>query len=135
MLLALGLGLLIGAMYSYNSTRTFLASSVQTQGVLLDYEVSSGEDGDVYCPVVQFTTAQGQEIIYHSNTGSNMQPWAIGSAVKMRYDSQNPSRARIDSWFGLWFLTLILGALGGMFVVVPIIVFIVLLRQGAPASG
>jgi hypothetical protein len=121
----LGAGMLIGAMAWHSSTRQFLAHAARTQGTVVamtphysNNNSSSNNNGSItYSPVVRFNTGS-QDIQFNSSSSSNPPSYNIGATVPVVYRESNPYDAKIDSFFSLWGGTLILGLLGGVFLLV-----------------
>ena len=130
---AIGVIFVVIAVLVYSRTQDFLERSTATEGIVIDLVVSrsSGSSGSsrTYYPVVKFTTAKGEEIEFKSNTGSSPPSHREGEIVSVRYDPADPYRARIDSFFSLWGLVVIPGALGLVFSLVGGILFVVTLRS------
>lgn len=117
-------GIIIGI-----STRSFVASSVLTQGkiIALVERLSTDSDGDssfVYYPVVRFTTNAGEPTVFEANAGSNPPAFTLGQQVEVLYSPQNPKEARIDSWLELWLFPTIFTSIGLIFVLIGGIVLI-----------
>ena len=90
----------------------------------------------VYCPVVQFTTSNGQLIQFESSFGTMPASHGVGQTIAVRYDPANPQSAEVDSATNNWFVpgcTMAMGifflALGLVFVVIGI-----LMLAGAPQN-
>jgi hypothetical protein len=114
-----GIGLLIGACFSYNESRKFVEHSVEATGVVKDLiaSTSSSSSGTstIYHPLVSFKTAKGEIVEFKNNIGSNPPSYKRGEEVPVRYDPNNPQDASIDSFVSLWFYVMILGGMGAIF--------------------
>ena len=65
----LGVGLLVGSVFAYRSTRAFLSSAVPAEGTIVAYAESRSSDGDLsYYPVVAFTPKDGTKVEFRSRT-------------------------------------------------------------------
>ena len=62
-------------------------------------------------PVLGFDTESGQHVEAQSKTGSNPSPFKEGQDVKVLYDTREPSKCMVDSWFDLYGMPAILGAI------------------------
>lgn len=120
-----GLCVLIGAFFLYKNTHDFLQNSVSTQGVVLELVRSASSDSTTYAPVVLFEAENGAVVEFTSSVSSNPPSYATGDRVEVLYQTSEPERARIKSFFSLWGAPLILGILGSVFFLVgfSIIVF------------
>ena len=128
--LVLGLALSAGAFVAFARTRTFLATAYTTTGVVLALEAYQDSDGDtLYRPVLRFRTHEGEETEFRTNVGSSSDRFEVGQRLDVLYNPEEPSDARIQSFMQLWLPTLILGVLGGVFVLVGGIFTAVLLSR------
>lgn len=121
----IGLGLIAGGWVWLKHTRQFITHSSMATGRLVDYVVDNNDDGTFYKPVVRFTTVDGQEIEYHSSTGSTFKPQRIGTEVRIHYDPANPQHAAIDSVLDVWFGPIILIVIGAFFIAIPTTILVV----------
>jgi uncharacterized protein DUF3592 len=118
--LVVGLGLLGGSVYSILSTRAFLANAISADGVVIGLEErwDSDDGGYTYYPRVRFQTEGGQFHEFTGDVGSSPPSFDIGETVEVLFDPAAPASARIDSFMQLWFVSLILGAIGVVFTAV-----------------
>jgi hypothetical protein len=118
-----GLGLLAGSFFAIQHTRGFLATAVPADGVVVENVLSSNSNSNgrgsswSYFPRVHFRSAEGRDVDFVSNSGSNPPSYAINQPVPVLYDPQNPNHASINSFGQLWVLPMILGILGVGFTV------------------
>lgn len=116
-----GIGMLLGSLFVYQNTRSFLGKAVEANGRVIGLErsrsssTSSTSSSSTYRPVVEFTTASGKRIEFTSSVGSNPPSYREGEAVTVLYLAADPYRARIKSFFSLWFGFMILLGLGLVF--------------------
>lgn len=115
-----GVGLLVGGIFSVKNTKQFLAAAVKASGVVERLELDSSRDSDghyssTYFPVVQFQTPDGRSISFRSSSGSNPPAFAEGEAVQVLYDPSVPQRAKIDTFMSVWFGNLLLCVMGLLF--------------------
>jgi hypothetical protein len=95
--------------------RVFLQGSLTSSGEIVRFtEVPDGVEKS-YFPKVKFSTAEGREIIFQSEMGSNTPVYKIGDTIRVRYSRNQPFNAEIDSFLALWGAALIFGLLGGVF--------------------
>jgi hypothetical protein len=114
-LAVIGLGLLSGAVSVFLRQRRESASAAQAQGVVVELARKAGQRGYLYYPVVEFTTAAGQKVSFESTVGRMPAGYAVGAAVKVSYDPQNPQKADIDSALTRWFVPGCMAAMGAGF--------------------
>ena len=114
-LILVGLIMLLVSGIAFFSARNFIRDSVVTTGTVVDLvlEDSMSDDmGPVYHPVVSFMTHDGETVEFKASYGSNPPRYSRGDEIKVRYDAYNPHKARLDSFFDLWGIPIIFGAIG-----------------------
>ena len=122
----LGLAFILTGVFFYQNTRTFLSHSETTTGVVTDLIRSSSGS---YTPVVRFETPEGDAITFPGSVGSNPPAHRIGEEIKVHYRPENPRRARIDSFFQLWFFSALFGGMGVVFGSIGGILFLIVHRS------
>src|SRR5262245_49574656 len=105
----IGLGLLVGAFFALRHTLGFRPVSTEAEGVVVDLEEYSGDDGTMYKPVVEWKDPAGRARRLTGSVASRPPSFSRGEHVRVRYDPADPERARIDSFTENWLLALILG--------------------------
>ncbi|MDI9246716.1 DUF3592 domain-containing protein [Marinobacter sp. CHS3-4] len=120
-----GGALIIGALAAYQSTSGFLAEALEVPGVVTDLIYDRSGDSSVYYPIVQFKDATGQLIEFRSSSGSNPASHDRGETVSVFYTAGEPESARINGFFSLWGVPLIVGSLGGVFFLVGVLMILV----------
>jgi hypothetical protein len=114
--LVVGLAMLGGSGYSFFHTRAAIAEAVTTGGIVIELIDSRDSDGDtVYYPRVRYTTREGKTLEFTGSVGSKPAAFDIGEAVTVLYDRERPTDARIDAFFELWLLSIILSGMGIVF--------------------
>lgn len=118
----LGISALAISGISYQTTRDFIATANTAEGTVMTLEKSSSSTSKPnrnakFHPVVHFTTTTGETIQFRSNFGSYPAAYRPGDKVSILYPPDNPQQATINSFFPLWFLTLIFAILGGSFTI------------------
>ncbi len=108
--------MLTGSGYSFLHTRTAIARAISADGAVVDLISSIDSDGDtVYYPRVRFRTQAGGMQEFTGSVGSRPAAFDVGEGVRVLYDPERPGDARIDTFFQLWFLPLLLGGMGIIF--------------------
>ena len=110
-----GVGMLIGAFWSFNSAKTFIANGIVVSGEVLDLTLNTSGESATYVPIVEFTTRDGQTIEYISSVGSNPPGYEINEQVEIIYDPTSPYNAKINAFWDLWFGVFIFGFMGVIF--------------------
>jgi Protein of unknown function (DUF3592) len=102
--------MLAGAIYAYQSVRTFVAAASVAQGTVGELVASHSSDSTTYRPTVRFTTADGRSIEFTSGVSTNPPVYSRGDQVEVLYHIQaetvtvfiepaNPSRYLVDVSF------------------------------------
>lgn len=117
-----GLSLTAGGINSAVDTRDFIAVAARADGEVVRLERRMGsDDSSTYYPVVRFQSPNRQEAIeFESGSGSNPPAFEEGEVVAVLYHPEYPRNAKIDSFFQLWGLAVILGGIGIVFVIIPV---------------
>jgi hypothetical protein len=114
--LVAGLAMLSGAGHYALVARHDITIGTTTDGTVTDLFVGSDSDGDnVYYPRVRFVTQSGDVLEFTSSNGTRPPAFEVGEAVSVLYDPAAPGNARINSFFQLWLLPIILGGIGSAF--------------------
>lgn len=87
----LGGGFIAAGIYLYASGSRFLSTAQETKGVVREIVPTSRARRH---PVVEFTTAAGQEVVF---TSPQHHDAAVGQALPVSYDPRHPTDARIGS--------------------------------------
>ncbi len=110
------------------STKSFLAESQVLPGkvIKLDQKRSRNSNGHLsssYYPVVEYLV-DGETKLHYSLTGSRPPKYSVNDSVEILYNPIS-KKAKIKSFFFLWFPTCILTFLGSIFTLVgaPILYF------------
>ena len=69
----------------------------------------------VYAPRVRFSTTDGRQVVFVSGKASKPPSYNEGDPVNVRYRSNNPTDARIDTVTGIWLGAIITGGLALFF--------------------
>lgn len=114
----IGAGMLIGTFFICKNTSQFIEKSIKTQGTVVEifesYSIDSEDDDVYYCPLVEFTDANGALIEFESS-GSNPPSYSVNEMVEVIYDPEYPHIAEINSFSSLWGGATTLGILGLVF--------------------
>jgi cytochrome c biogenesis factor len=120
--LLVGVGVMVVGVHDLvDNLRPVSAASRHGDGVVIRIKsvttYSGSQQRTTYHPVVRFLTEHEQVIVFTSNVGGS---YSVGDSVKVRYDPNNPQRARLDSlgdrvWGAVVAVGLFLGALVVMF--------------------
>lgn len=113
--------------------RQFVAVAQRTDGTVVDLELmrrhSSQSSSTTWAPRVQFSTPDGQSHQFISTSGSNPPSYSRGEHVGVLFEPDHPENARIDSFFSLWGVGVIFGAIGLVFLAIGAAMMLIL-RKG-----
>jgi uncharacterized protein DUF3592 len=113
--LAVGLAMLSGAGYETLRNRHDIAVGTTAKGTVTDlFQGSDSDGGTVYYPRVRFVTQSGDTIEFTGSNGTSPPAFEVGETVSVLYDPTSPGNARIDTFFQLWLLPIILGVMGSI---------------------
>lgn len=111
----LGLLFLLVAAGTTVSTERFLSKCLPAQGTVtaLRTVVDAKTHSETYAPVFTFTTKKGQSYTIHSGSSSNPPGFTVGETVRVLYDPEKPTDARIDTLWQIWVFPIVFSILGG----------------------
>ena len=134
-LFLIGLIFLAVTAVALTQTLAFVVHATRTEGAFVGAVAKSGGNhgGTFLYPQAQFITPDGRTFKATSRSGSTDQPYADGAPITVLYDPNNPAHAEIESIW-LWIGSIIPGAFGLLFSVIPAIVFFSL-RKRSRAAG
>lgn len=105
----------IGAWEAVETARA-LERHHRTQGIVLENRLvvdrRDGQEERAYLPVVEYRNAEGTVARFTDGVGSLPADYAVGEAVPVAIDPQDPRRGRICSWKRLWFAPTLLVGVG-----------------------
>lgn len=121
--LLIGIVLLLKAVRHGRQTRAFRAKAHEAIGEVVAIKKvppqNPGEnDVETYRPVLTFLTSSGQQVRFESMVSSYPSKYAVGDAVRVLYDPNRASEARIHAWADLWLMPTLFGGLGMVFFMV-----------------
>ena len=95
----------------------FLHRSVAADGSVVGLvPVQNQDDGQMnYAPTFTFTAADGKLYTLTSGTASNPPGFTVGQPVKVLYIKGDPSGAKLDTFWQLWFIPVVFESLGVVF--------------------
>jgi hypothetical protein len=124
-----GMGMLALAGFFTVGTLRFLDPSVRVQGTITallpvprsSNDQNSGNTQITYAPQFSFADASGKTVTVTSRNSSNPPEFEVGESVFILYVPGDPEEARIDSFWQLWALPVILGSVGTSFLCVVLV--------------
>ena len=110
--IVIGLSFLgFGVAITTDTFSSYVNRTAKAEGTVVGVKTHRLWEGSTSLPMVRFVTEGGRSIEFTSHTGSDLlqalrlrPSWKdrIGKSVTVRYDSADPTDARIDSFFQLW---------------------------------
>lgn len=119
-------GLAIGAF-----TYFFVQNAVPREGTVVDVAISYDDDSVTYKPTISYTDMYGGTRTAETFWSSSSYNFNRGDKVRILFDTRNPQRIIMDTWFAVWGLTLSMLSSALIFM----IVFSVLARASAAKRG
>lgn len=114
----------LGLWYTYTSFK-FSTNGEEVQGTVVRLESSTSDGSTTYSPVYSYTV-NGQKYEYESVNSSNPPAHEVGEQVTLLYDPDHPDKARVNSFFELWLLPIIICPVSiGMLVLSIVVPFLV----------
>ena len=94
--------------------QAFLGSAETASGTVtgLYSSSSSSNGGGGLCPVIDFTTKDGQKVEYYGNVCTSPPVYRPGDTVDVVYDPQNVDKVQMKNFFSQYLLVLIFGIFG-----------------------
>ncbi|HRJ05607.1 MAG TPA: DUF3592 domain-containing protein, partial [Ignavibacteria bacterium] len=89
--------MLVIGIISYVRVKKFLASAIETRGIVVQSVFkSSGDDGSgsMYSPLIRFKDTMGREHEFTENWSTNRPDYRIGDEVIVFYNPEKPHKAR-----------------------------------------
>jgi len=116
----IGVVMLIAAGRELGQRRAFVRQSATASGTIVALTENREGEEISYFPKVKFQSASGRVITFESGMGSRSDAERIGQTVAVRYRTDQPAFAEIDSFMSLWGKTLTFGVLGAAFLFVGV---------------
>ncbi|KJG55992.1 hypothetical protein UA38_16625 [Photobacterium kishitanii] len=111
----IGVCFLTGSVFSSIITFDFIKSAVTGSGEIIRLAESRSDNSVSYAPVVYFSDSNDIGYEFTSSVSSNPPSYQVGEFVEVMYLESNPNEAKINGYFSLWGLSLILAFLGVVF--------------------
>ena len=108
----------------------FLGRAETTSGIVTAYSTyTDSEDSTLYCPVIKYTTREGENNAYTSSSCSAPADFNIGDMVQMVYDPGNPKNVQIKNIWDEYVGTIITGLIGLPFFIVGVWLYLAKIRR------
>ena len=96
----------------------FLRTSERAVGTVIKMEKIDNSDGDSFKPIFKFKTNLNQDIIYSHIASSNPPAWSVGEEAIIAYNPNNPSSAKLLTYFGIFGWTIVVMAIAMPLIVI-----------------
>lgn len=116
--LTIGIVLLVISLFVFKASLTFIKESDRAIGTVIDLERIKNKDGATYKPIFKFKTKTNQEVIYRHFSSSSPPSWDIGEEATIAYDPNNPTTAKLLTYFGAFSWTIALMAISMPLIVI-----------------
>jgi hypothetical protein len=122
--------LLIGAVFAavgifgITYDRRLRRRGKRTTGSVVDLQYEHDGNSGGYNPVIEFRTADGQQVRAVSSAAGDPPPARVGDKVPVLYDPANPSVVEIDTVMGRGTWLALLAAAVGLFFIVTAFVHV-----------
>ncbi|MCH4254718.1 MAG: DUF3592 domain-containing protein [Proteus vulgaris] len=141
----IGVVIFVVALFVIKSELHLVRNGIETTGVVIELSINkSSNDRSIYHPIIQFTTKDNREIIFRSLEGSNPSRFHLGENISIIYLPDDPQKATINNFLGLYGAGTILGVFGLIFATIgPIPLYFMrrranrdqrLIRDGMPIN-
>lgn len=116
-LVGLSLILLFLSYHFYGKTQMFLESANPAVGRVVDLKERDSTDAgsSTWAAVVEYTDPAGKELQFVDPFSSSPPSYDVGDTVKVLYARENPSDARIDRGLVNYWLPVLFGVMGALF--------------------
>ena len=129
----LGIGMIIGAIWTGINAKSFIDNALKGEGVVIKMErreSGTGSDRSItYAPVFTFKDKKDESHMIHSSTSSSPPAYEVNEKVEVLYLAEQPEEAKLNGFFSLWGIPLVLGIIGIMDLLMSVVFFIIALRK------
>ncbi len=92
--------------------QSFLNKAEHVMGTVTDLDRSESDGDTSYCPVIDFSTTDGQNVRYHASICSSPPAFDVGDSVKIIYDPSNPKNVQMENFWDEYVAPFVLGVVG-----------------------
>jgi hypothetical protein len=124
----IGLPFLVTGLLLWRSSRTFMATAVKADGVVVELLRS----GKGYKPAVEFTDDAGMKHRLVGKVSSSPPAYDVGETVKVAYARGKPGDGKVVGFLELYFLPIMMGGLGTVFSVLGTMFMIFMRAEPSP---
>jgi hypothetical protein len=116
--LIVGIIILVISLFLLKEALGFLRTTERAVGTVIKLEKINNSDGHTFKPVFKFKTSLNQDIIYSHIASSNPPAWSVGEEATIAYNPNNPSSAKLLTYFGIFGFAIVLMAIAMPLIVI-----------------
>jgi hypothetical protein len=110
----------------YVDSREFVAGALSAPGEVVGFEKydapgSISPRDDIHYAMVRYETGEGKEVRFRGPSRDGLVDLEPGEEVEVLYYPDEPQKARVDSFMGLWFPATLLLGLGAGAILIPLL--------------
>ena len=106
--LIIGIVLALVSLFFFKKSLDFLKASNRAIATVVELQEISDSEGRSYKPVFEFKTVTNQVVRFMNATPSNPPAWYIGEETTIAYDSNDPAKAKVMTYFGTFNVSIVL---------------------------
>jgi hypothetical protein len=99
--------MLAGAVWYGYGSYTLTVNGGVVLGTVIENRPVEDSEGVTYSPVIDYQV-NGETYTYEGENSSSPPAYEVGESVSLRYDRQDPTRARINNLWELWLVPALL---------------------------
>lgn len=107
-----GLALCAGGLWFALGHADLVRNGARADGVVIELSIQTVRGSKLYHPVVRYVPAGQGPTRFRERTGLWTTLFEVGEAVTVLYFYDAPTEAKIESFWTLWFLPLVMGLFG-----------------------
>ncbi len=121
-----GIVCIIAATFLTYSARSFLKSTILTEGTVVGLPSQLVDGRMTYFPIVSYQNQSGEIFTYRAREGSSPAAFAVGDRIQLFYEKSNPQIAKIETFANLWMRTMVFLGVGIILLLAALIMRILL---------
>ncbi len=125
--------MVMGAVFAIHAV-VFQRDAIRARATIAQLVATSGDSGTTYAPVFVFRDMEGVTRKVCSSVSSYPPIGAVGDKITVLYSPGKPNGARVDTFFSIWGIPVILGGCGTFYLVLFLGVWIVTKRMITTAN-
>jgi len=119
-LLLIGICLLGVGVYFVREQLEFISNSVETAGIVEEVSTHRSKGTTRYLPIVGYTVGGESYRVNGKASSSSSHDYEVGDAVRVRYEKNDPTSAKLVSFSDMWLISTLMLGLGSLFFAIGI---------------